>query len=39
MQLEHIEITNFKGIRHEEFSFAPTVNLIIGDNGTGKHLF
>ena len=36
MQLEHIEITNFKGIRHEEFSFTPEVNLIIGDNGTGK---
>lgn len=36
MQLEHIKITNFKGIRHEEFSFTPEVNLIIGDNGTGK---
>lgn len=36
MNLEHIEITNFKGIQYEDFSFTPEVNLIIGDNGTGK---
>lgn len=36
MQIEHIEIVNFKGIIEEKFSFKSGVNLIIGDNGTGK---
>lgn len=36
MNLEHIAISNFKGIQYEDFSFTPEVNLIIGDNGTGK---
>lgn len=38
MQIEQIEISNFKGIQEEKFAFTPEVNLIIGDNGTGKHL-
>ena len=36
MQIEQIEISNFKGIQEEKFAFTPEVNLIIGDNGTGK---
>ncbi len=36
MYLSNIHIENFKGIKNADFSFERTVNLIIGNNGTGK---
>ncbi len=36
MYLSSIHIENFKGIKSADFDFDRSVNLIIGDNGTGK---
>lgn len=36
MYLSNIHIENFKGIKNADFYFDRSVNLIIGDNGTGK---
>lgn len=36
MHLTKIHIENFKGIKNAELEFVPSVNLIIGNNGTGK---
>ncbi|RRK34171.1 DUF2813 domain-containing protein [Schaedlerella arabinosiphila] len=36
MYLSNIHIENFKGIKNADFDFDRTVNIIIGDNGTGK---
>ena len=36
MRLEHVCITNFKGIKNKEIKLQPGFNLIIGENGTGK---
>lgn len=36
MYLSNIHIENFKGIKNADFSFTRAVNLIIGNNGTGK---
>lgn len=36
MYLSHIHIENFKGIKSADFDFDRSVNLIIGNNGTGK---
>lgn len=36
MYLSNIHIENFKGIKNADFDFARSVNLMIGDNGTGK---
>lgn len=36
MYLSNIHIENFKGIKTADIDFNRTVNLIIGDNGTGK---
>ncbi|MFR5116239.1 MAG: hypothetical protein ACLTDV_03865 [Eubacterium sp.] len=36
MQIEQIEVSNFENTGRKVFT--PEVNLIIGDNGTGKHL-
>lgn len=36
MYLSHIHIENFKGIKNADFEFDRSVNLIIGNNGTGK---
>lgn len=36
MYLSNIHIENFKGIKKACFDFGRSVNIIIGDNGTGK---
>lgn len=36
MYLSKIHIENFKGIKNANFSFSKSMNLIIGNNGTGK---
>ena len=36
MYLSNIHVENFKGIKDANFSFERAVNLIIGNNGTGK---
>ena len=36
MFLSNIHIENFKGIQKADFGFSKSVNLIIGNNGTGK---
>ena len=36
MYLSNIHIENFKGIKNADFDFDRSVNLMIGDNGTGK---
>ena len=36
MYLSSIHIENFKGIKNADIDFDRSVNLIIGDNGTGK---
>lgn len=36
MYLSNIHIENFKGIKNADIDFGRSVNLIIGDNGTGK---
>lgn len=36
MFLSEIHIENFKGLKDVGFSFTKSMNLIIGDNGTGK---
>lgn len=36
MFLSEIHIENFKGIKNADFTFTKAMNLIIGNNGTGK---
>lgn len=36
MYLSKIHIENFKGIKSADFTFSRSMNLIIGNNGTGK---
>lgn len=36
MYLEQISITNFKAVKAVKLKFTPGVNLLIGDNGSGK---
>jgi len=36
MKIEYIKIINFKLFADEEFSFNPQMNVIIGNNATGK---
>ena len=36
MYLNKVTVKNFKAITDMELSFTPGVNLLIGDNGTGK---
>lgn len=36
MYLSNIHIENFKGIKNADFDFSNSVNIIIGNNGTGK---
>ena len=36
MKIEEIKIKNFKLFEDEEFSFNPQMNIIIGNNATGK---
>lgn len=36
MFLSSIHIENFKGIQAADFTFSESVNLIVGNNGTGK---
>lgn len=36
MFLSNIHIENFKGIQKADFTFSKHINLIVGNNGTGK---
>lgn len=36
MFLSNIQIENFKGIQNANFTFSKSMNLIVGNNGTGK---
>ncbi len=36
MFLSNIHIENFKGIQNADFAFTRSMNLIVGNNGTGK---
>jgi predicted ATP-binding protein involved in virulence len=36
MQINRIQLKNFKGFDDAEFQFNPQFNVLIGDNGTGK---
>jgi putative ATP-dependent endonuclease of the OLD family len=36
MHLSKLLITNFRGIKHIELDFDPTINIIIGENGSSK---
>lgn len=36
MYIEHIHIENFRGIEKIDLDLKPGVNILIGDNGTGK---
>lgn len=36
MFLSNIHIENFKGIQEADFTFSKSMNLIVGNNGTGK---
>jgi len=36
MYLSQMHIQNFKGIKEADFRFCDSVNIIIGENGTGK---
>ncbi|MDY2627313.1 MAG: AAA family ATPase [Lachnospiraceae bacterium] len=36
MYIEHAHITNFRGIEDIDLNFKPGVNILLGDNGTGK---
>ena len=39
MQLQSIDIKNFRGIDHCHLTFKPGFNLLIGENGCGKTSF
>lgn len=36
IKLIRMALINFKGVRNQTFNFSPNLNLISGDNGTGK---
>ncbi len=36
MHLDHLQITNFRNIEGAELEFSPFLNLVYGDNGSGK---
>jgi predicted ATP-binding protein involved in virulence len=36
MRIDRLTVDHFKGFEHREFSFHPQVNLLVGENGTGK---
>ncbi|CAM2065544.1 AAA family ATPase [Sulfidibacter corallicola] len=36
MRIDSLRLQNFKGFDDQSFSFGPTFNLLIGDNGSGK---
>lgn len=36
MRIDRLHVHNFKGFQDREFAFHPQVNLIVGENGTGK---
>lgn len=36
MHIEHAHIQNFRGIENIDLCFKPGVNILLGDNGTGK---
>lgn len=36
MQINYLELKNFRGFSEREFYFHPQFNLIVGENGSGK---
>lgn len=36
MKINKLEITNFRAFTHAEFTFQPSMNLLVGINGVGK---
>jgi len=36
MQLDHIEVQNFRNIEHASVDFSPATNVLIGNNAQGK---
>lgn len=36
MKIEHLTLTNFRGVAHRSLDFHPGFNLIVGVNGVGK---
>ncbi len=34
--IEHLELTNFTVFKNLELDFSPRINVVIGENGTGK---
>ncbi|MDQ7075003.1 MAG: AAA family ATPase [Gammaproteobacteria bacterium] len=36
MKINHLQIQNFKGFENKEFHFDSNMNVLIGDNGSGK---
>ena len=36
MRIDRLIVKNFKGFAHREFDFHPRLNLIVGENGSGK---
>jgi recombinational DNA repair ATPase RecF len=36
MQINKIQLKNFKGFDEKEFHFNPQFNVLIGDNSSGK---
>lgn len=36
MRIHRLTLTNFKAFEGREFTFDPSFNLLVGDNGTGK---
>lgn len=36
MKREQLELKNFKGFAHKTIDFSPQINVLIGDNGSGK---
>lgn len=36
MRLDFLHLENFKGFKRRELAFHPQLNLIVGENGTGK---
>ena len=36
MKIRNITVRNFRGFEHKSFSFDPRMNVVLGDNTTGK---
>jgi predicted ATP-binding protein involved in virulence len=36
MRIDSLEVRNFKGFEHKKLDFSPQINVLIGNNGSGK---